>query len=59
LPTRLPRVSLDLLLQLINSDKKVFGDAPRWILPVAVGRAVVSKSVSEADLLAVLKERSC
>jgi 3-dehydroquinate synthase len=59
LPTRLPRVSLDLLLQLIHSDKKVFGDAPRWILPVAVGRAVVSKKVSEADLLAVLKERSC
>lgn len=58
LPTRLPRVSLDLLLQLIHSDKKVLGDAPRWILPVAVGRAVVSSNVIEADLLAVLSHYS-
>lgn len=58
LPTRLPRVSLDLLLEFISSDKKVFGDVPRWILPVEIGRAVVSKGVSEADLLAVLKECS-
>lgn len=56
LPTKLPRVSLDLLLELINYDKKVFGDAPRWILPVAIGRAIVSSSVKEADLIAVLKE---
>lgn len=58
LPTRLPRVSLDLLLARIHSDKKVFGDTPRWILPVAVGRVVVSSSVSEADLIAVIKEHS-
>jgi 3-dehydroquinate synthase len=58
LPTRLPQVSLELLLELINSDKKVFGDAPRWILPAAVGRAVVSKKVAEADLLATLRECS-
>jgi shikimate kinase/3-dehydroquinate synthase len=59
LPTRLPRVSHDLLLSRINYDKKVFGDAPRWILPVAIGRAVVSSRVSEADLIAVLKANSC
>lgn len=58
LPTRVPRLSLDLLLQLIHSDKKVFGDTPRWILPVAIGRAIVSTAVSEADLIAFLKERS-
>jgi len=58
LPTRLPRVSLESFLELIHSDKKVFGDAPRWILPVAVGRAVVSRNVNEADLVAVLKEHS-
>ncbi len=58
LPARLPRLSLDLLLQLIKSDKKVFGETPRWILPVALGRAVVSNDVAEADLVAVLKERS-
>jgi len=58
LPDSLPEVSLDSLLQLIHSDKKVFGDAPRWILPVAVGRAVVSTAVSEDDLITVLKEHS-
>jgi 3-dehydroquinate synthetase len=58
LPTRVPRVSLDLLLARINSDKKVFGDAPRWILPVAIGRAVVSSRVTEADLVAVLEQHA-
>jgi 3-dehydroquinate synthase len=58
LPTRLPQVSHDLLLARIDSDKKVFGDAPRWILPVAVGRAVISNQVSKADLIAVLRECS-
>jgi shikimate kinase / 3-dehydroquinate synthase len=58
LPTRLPQVSHDLLLSRINYDKKVFGSAPRWILPVAIGRAVVSSRVSEADLIAVLEAHS-
>jgi shikimate kinase / 3-dehydroquinate synthase len=58
LPTRLPDVAHELLLALINSDKKVFGGAPRWILPVAIGRAVVSSRVTEADLLAVLEAHS-
>jgi shikimate kinase/3-dehydroquinate synthase len=58
LPTRLPKVSRELLLSLINSDKKVFGNSPRWILPVAVGRAVVSSAVTEADLIDVLDKYS-
>jgi shikimate kinase/3-dehydroquinate synthase len=58
LPTTLPPVSLDQLLALINSDKKVFGSAPRWILPVAIGRAVISSNVAEADLIAVLNQHS-
>jgi 3-dehydroquinate synthase len=58
LPTRLPAVSLAALLELIQRDKKVFGDAPRWILLTAVGRATVSRSVSEADLIACLEELS-
>jgi shikimate kinase/3-dehydroquinate synthase len=58
LPTRVPPVSHQLLLELINHDKKVFGDVPRWILPVAVGRVVISSSVTESDLTAVLEERS-
>lgn len=58
LPTRLPRVRFDQLLELIHHDKKVFGDVPRWVLPVAVGRAVVSGKIKESDLLEVLKEHS-
>ena len=58
LPTRLPKVSRELLLSRIHNDKKVFGSAPRWILPVAIGRAVVSSRVSEADLIAVLEQHS-
>ncbi len=56
LPVGLPRVSLELLLERINADKKVFGDSPRWILPVAIGRAVISRDVTQADLHSVLKE---
>jgi len=29
-------------LEHIQHDKKVFGDAPRWILPCGIGRAAVS-----------------
>ena len=58
LPIRLPAVSRDLLLDLIHHDKKVFGDAPRWILPLAVGRAKISQSVNDADLTAALEECS-
>src|SRR5262249_50202764 len=42
LPVRLPQVSYDSLLSHIYYDKKVFGSAPRWILPVDVGRVVIS-----------------
>jgi shikimate kinase / 3-dehydroquinate synthase len=55
LPTRLPAVARERLLELINHDKKVFGDAPRWILPTAIGRAVVSSSVRADDLIAALE----
>ncbi|HEX5692037.1 MAG TPA: 3-dehydroquinate synthase, partial [Roseiflexaceae bacterium] len=55
LPTRIPTVARELLLELINRDKKVFGDAPRWILPKAIGRATVSSSISQADLIATLE----
>jgi 3-dehydroquinate synthetase len=54
----LPEVSRSQLLEFINHDKKVFGDAPRWILPVGIGRAVVSSAVTEADLNAALEECS-
>jgi shikimate kinase / 3-dehydroquinate synthase len=58
LPTRLPRVTHDRLLELVQRDKKVFGDAPRWILPTTAGRAVVSRNVPEEEVVAALRERS-
>ena len=58
LPTRLPAVSLHKLIELIHHDKKVSGGSPSWILPVGAGRAVVSRSVREHDLLAVLEDHS-
>ena len=58
LPTKLPKVSIDLLLERIRNDKKVFGDSPRWILPVEVGRAIVSSSVTQDDLISVIQEFS-
>jgi 3-dehydroquinate synthetase len=58
LPTQMPAVARDRLLELIQRDKKVFGDAPRWILPTALGRAVVSHGVRDADLIAALEELS-
>jgi 3-dehydroquinate synthetase/shikimate kinase len=56
LPTQLPPVARDRLLELIDRDKKVFGDAPRWVLPTAIGRAVVSSTVRDTDLTAALDE---
>jgi len=58
LPTKLPKVSIDLLLERIRNDKKVFGDSPRWILPVEIGRAIVSSSVRQDDLISVIQEFS-
>ena len=58
LPTRLPAVSRARLLELVQRDKKIFGDALRWILPTAIGRVLVSSQVGEADLVACLEELS-
>jgi len=56
LATRLPQVPRDSLLAHINYDKKVFGNVPRWILPIDIGRATISTAVTETDLIAVLQE---
>ena len=58
LPTRLPPLSRELLLEHVNRDKKVFGDAPRWILPTSEGRVTVSRTVPEEEVIAALEERS-
>jgi 3-dehydroquinate synthetase len=55
LPTRLPDVAQAALLELVTHDKKVFGDAPRWILPTAVGKAVVSSTVAPEVVRAALE----
>jgi 3-dehydroquinate synthetase len=58
LPTRLPLIPHDHLLDLIRHDKKVFGDIPRWILPIGIGRAKVFSGVIDSDILAALHECS-
>ena len=58
LPTRLPVIPLDQLLDLVRHDKKVFGDAPRWILPQTIGRARISHAVKDEDILAALGQCS-
>jgi 3-dehydroquinate synthase len=58
LPTRLPAIPQDHLLDLIRHDKKVFGDVPRWILPIEIGRARVSSTVNDCEILAALRECS-
>jgi 3-dehydroquinate synthetase/shikimate kinase len=58
LPTQLPSVGREKLLELIYYDKKVFGSTPSWILPIGAGRAVVSRAVAEGDLIAVLEQLS-
>jgi len=57
LPSRLPPVPHQQLLELIQNDKKVFGDVPRWILPTTTGRAVVLRNVPEEEVVAALRER--
>ena len=56
LPTTLPALSLQSVIEHVNYDKKILGNITRWILPVGVGRAVVSSNVNESDLIAVLNE---
>jgi 3-dehydroquinate synthetase len=46
------------LLELVHRDKKVTGGAPRWILPVGLGRAVISQNVTAMDLIEVFKRQS-
>jgi len=57
LPTRLPAVALDRLLELIHRDKKVFGSVPRWILPTTTGQAVVMRNVPEEEVIAAFRDR--
>ena len=52
LPTALPPMSADLLREHILRDKKVFDDAPRWILPLGVGLAGVSTGFNDMHFFA-------
>ena len=52
------RKSGNFLLELIRLDKKVYGDAPRWILPVAIGRAVPSKRRPSTVLIRMVEVAS-
>jgi shikimate kinase / 3-dehydroquinate synthase len=56
LPTMLPSVDVERLLEHVLRDKKVLGDAPRWILPCGLGRAAVSASVGDKHLRDALRQ---
>jgi len=58
LPIHLPAIPHEELFDLIRLDKKVFGEAPQWILPMEIGRAKVWNSVKIDEVMAVLKETS-
>jgi 3-dehydroquinate synthetase len=45
-------------LEHIHRDKKVFGDAQRWVLPTAIGRVRVHSGVPQEELTATLAELS-
>jgi 3-dehydroquinate synthase len=56
LPTELPPgVAPDQLLELTLQDKKVRAGKPRWVLPTAIGVAVVRDDVPEALVRAVVE----
>lgn len=56
LPTMLPSVDVERLLEHVLRDKKVLGDAPRWILPCGLGRAAVSAAVGDKHLRDALRQ---
>jgi len=55
LPVALPMMSVDTFIELMSVDKKVLDGRLRLVLLKAVGEAVVTSDVSEADIRATLK----
>jgi 3-dehydroquinate synthetase len=56
LPTVCPGVSPDALLEAASRDKKVQRGSLRWVLPTAIGQAVVSQEVPSALVQQALGE---
>jgi 3-dehydroquinate synthase len=50
LPTRIPRLPVDTVLSAIRLDKKAVGGAPRFVLPVSIGRMDLVSEVSPTTL---------
>lgn len=56
LPTASPGLDPESLLQAISLDKKAARGRVHWVLPVEVGRAIVTPEVPPCDVIAVLRE---
>ncbi|MBI4342511.1 MAG: 3-dehydroquinate synthase [Candidatus Omnitrophica bacterium] len=56
LPIRAPRVSRQAVLRALRYDKKFIRGRPRWVLPVRIGRVVVTEDVPEATVRRVLRD---
>ena len=56
LPTRIKKVKPSLIIKAISFDKKIISGDLRFVLPVRIGKAVVTKNVSLSLIAKVLKE---
>lgn len=56
LPTKLPPGSLAQLHERMNADKKNSGGDIRWVLPIAIGKAIFDVHVDPAIVNSVLQE---
>jgi 3-dehydroquinate synthetase len=57
LPTRIPtNISVDGLLQRMTSDKKTRNAHVRWVLPTAIGSAIVRDKVPQNVVAVVLND---
>ena len=55
LPTQLPQVDLQMLLDIMHRDKKAKKGSIRFVLPTGIGKEPVVNTISDSFLLGVLK----
>lgn len=59
LPTRASNVSINKVKAALRFDKKFTGGRPRWVLPLRLGRVIVTENVPLKTVDAVLKKYLC
>lgn len=55
LPTQLPKVDIQMLLDIMHRDKKTKKGAIRFVLPTGIGKEPVVKTISDSFLIKILK----